>query len=136
MISGRFAISVHILTLLCQKSGELLSSDFIAGSININPVLVRKEIVQLKKAGYVSSKEGKKGGVSLAVNPSKINMGDVFKTVYQDSVLSFAKNTPNPNCPIGKDINQHLNGLFIKAEQAMLDSLSQLTLLQFSNQFN
>lgn len=44
MISGKFAISIHILTLLAKFPDVYLSSEFIASSINLNPVLVRKEI--------------------------------------------------------------------------------------------
>ncbi len=51
MNNARFQISVHILTLLAKAEGEALSSELIAGSININPVLVRKEISVLRKAG-------------------------------------------------------------------------------------
>ena len=65
MSNGRFSISLHILTLLDQGKDELLSSECLAGSININPVLVRKEIANLKKHGLVESKEGKAGGFTL-----------------------------------------------------------------------
>jgi len=49
MISGKFAVTLHILTLLSKFPGEFLSSEFIASSLNINAVLVRKEIANLKK---------------------------------------------------------------------------------------
>jgi hypothetical protein len=48
MISGKFAITIHILTLMSRRPDEYLSSDYQAGCININPVLVRKEISNLK----------------------------------------------------------------------------------------
>src|SRR6476620_10496786 len=100
MNNGRFAITIHILTLLCKSPGELLSSDYIAGSININPVLVRKEIAELKKAGYIESKEGKNGGCMLSKSPEHINFADVLKLVSSNSILSYAKNVPNPYCPV------------------------------------
>jgi DNA-binding IscR family transcriptional regulator len=64
-MNGQFQIAVHILTLLSKQPDELLSSDYIAGSININPVLVRKEISNLRKYGLIDSKEGKAGGYTL-----------------------------------------------------------------------
>ena len=136
MNNGRFAISLHILTLLCKNKGELLSSDYIAGSININPVLVRKEILQLKKAGYVASKEGKNGGCFLIKNAEEISLADLFKLVYHSSVLSLAKNTPNPNCPIGKAMNANLNALYKEAEDAMLSKLEKTNLAEFCNKFD
>ena len=64
-MNGRFPIAVHILTLLSKSEGELLSSDYIAGSININPALARKEISNLRNHDLITSKEGKSGGYSL-----------------------------------------------------------------------
>ena len=136
MNNGRFAISLHILTLLYKSKGEVLSSDYIAGSININPVLVRKEITQLRKAGYVDSKEGKNGGCFLIKAAKEINLADVFKSVYQEQLLSFAKNAPNPQCPVGKVMNTHLSTLYADVEQAMLAKLSESSLFTFCEQFD
>lgn len=136
MGNGRFAIAVHILTLLEKSADELLPSELIAGSINVNPVLVRKEIAHLKKAGFVSSKEGKSGGCRLAMDAAKINLGDVFTAVYPDALLSFARNTPNQKCPIGKNINTHLEELYAKAENALCKKLKESTLREFSKKFN
>ena len=58
-MNGRFSISLHILTLLDAVKGVVVSSDYLAGSININPVLVRKEIVNLRKFGFVRVRKGK-----------------------------------------------------------------------------
>ncbi len=135
MNNGRFAIAVHILTLLTLEEEELLVSDYIAGSININSVLVRKEIAELRKAGFVDSKEGKSGGFFLAKTPEEINMKDLFKTIYPDNIFSFAKNAPNPACPVGKDINKHLNKLYISAELALLEELKNYSLADFCKNF-
>ena len=136
MNNGRFAISLHILTLLCKSRGELLSSGYIAGSININPVLVRKEIIQLRKAGYVDSKEGKNGGCFLVKKAEEISLAELFKLVYQNPVLSLAKNTPNPNCPVGKAINTNLSELYKEVEEAMLSKLAKTNLAEFCNKFD
>ncbi|MBW4889365.1 Rrf2 family transcriptional regulator [Mucilaginibacter sp. HMF5004] len=136
MNNSRFAISVHILTLLAGANGELLSSEYIAGSININPVLVRKELINLKKHGFVASKEGKNGGVYLNKSAANIRFSDVYNAVKQSSLLGEAKNEPNPLCPIGRQIKTHLNNLYTDAENAMVGQLSTTTLQNFLNQFD
>src|SRR5258708_23065563 len=103
-MNGRFPIAVHILTLLSKAGDELLSSDYIAGSININPALARKEISNLRNYGLIISKEGKNGGYSLGKPARQINLADVFMSVKNQPVLGTAKNTPNPDCPVGKQI--------------------------------
>lgn len=135
MNNGRFAIALHILTLLDKAKGELLSSDYLAGSININPVLVRKELSNLRNHGFVQSKEGKSGGSTLAIAAQKITLGAVYESVKQVSLLGNQKNTPNPQCPVGKDINKHLDNLYNDTELVLIKQLNQQTLADFSNQF-
>ena len=115
MNSGRFSVNIHILTVLALSKGELLSSEYIAHSININPVLVRKELSVLKKAGYVHSKEGKNGGCILALPADKIFLSEVYKVVSDRLLINTFKNEPNLNCPIGKQIKLHLGELFLDA---------------------
>src|SRR5690348_12306222 len=108
MITGKFAITTHILTLLAKSPHDFLASEYIAGSLNIHPVLVRKEIANLKKHNLVESKEGKNGGVKLMESASKITLEEVFKITFDKASLGFSKNDPNPECPIGKKINTNL----------------------------
>jgi Rrf2 family protein len=134
-MNGQFQIAVHILTLLNQEPGELISSEYIAGSININPVLVRKEIRNLRNYGLITSKEGKAGGYSLGLSPEKITLGDVYKAVNSNPPLGQAKNLPNPECPVGRQINQHLNSLATDVELAIFNQLNTITLAAFSLKF-
>ncbi|RZK56813.1 MAG: transcriptional regulator [Pedobacter sp.] len=135
MNNGRFAIALHILTLLDKANGELLSSEYLAGSININPVLVRKELINLRNHGFVQSKEGKNGGSLLAISSNDITLGEVYKSVRQASFLGHQKNTPNPKCPVGKDINEHLNSLYNDTELILIEQLSKQSLADFSKRF-
>jgi Rrf2 family protein len=135
-MNSRFPVSLHILTLLHDAKGQVMSSEYLAGSININPVLVRKEIMNLRKHGFVDSKEGKGGGSFLAKNAADINLGEVYKAVKSDHILGQHKKDPNPKCPIGRQINQHLTDLYTQAEQALIENLSKQTLADFALNFN
>lgn len=141
MSHGRFAINIHILTILSQTGKGVMadmqwvSSDFIAESIDINPVLVRKEISHLRKSGLVISKEGKNGGSALAKPASSIFLSDVYKSVYEKPVLGNFKEHPESKCPIAAQINQHLEELYQSAEDAILQKLGCTTLQQFSDKF-
>lgn len=135
MNNARFAISLHILTLLEKAKGEVISSEYLAGSININPVLVRKELITLKNAGFVDSKEGKNGGSFLAKPADSISLDQVYIAVRQNNLLGTSKNEPNPNCSVGRQINQHLNALYEETENVLLKQLSKKTLADFSREF-
>lgn len=130
----RFATAIHILTLLAYMEEEVLSSEFIAGSINVNPVLVRKELINLRNHGMVQSKEGKGGGAMLAKSPKKILLADIYNAVRQESLLGRS-NKPNPECPIGQKINKQIENVYDKAERALVDQLAKTTIADFVKKF-
>jgi len=135
MISGKFAISIHILTLLAKFPDDYLSSEFIASSINLNPVLVRKEIANLKKNQIVMSKEGKNGGTKLNILPSKVTLKQIFESTFEEISLGFSKNEPNPKCPVGKEINKNLSTLYTALNDSVMKQLEATTLEEFANKF-
>ncbi|MEG0698186.1 MAG: Rrf2 family transcriptional regulator [Algoriella sp.] len=130
----RFATAIHILVLADKFKNEIITSDFIAGSINVNPVVVRREIKFLKDAGFIDSKKGKEGGCFLIKNASDILLGDVYKLVNQENVFGKMNHT-NPNCPIGLEMNANLDSLFSNAEAELIKTLNNKTLKEFSDQF-
>lgn len=135
-MNGRFPIAVHILTLLSKADGELLSSDYIAGSININPALARKEISNLRNHGLIASKEGKSGGYSLGKSANQISLADVYVLVKNQSVLGTAKNTPNPDCTVGKQINKNIDELYADLDETILKKLGSISIADFSSRFD
>jgi len=135
MISGKFAITLHILTLLSKAPEDFLSSEYIAGSMNMNPVLVRKEIANLKKNHIVESKEGKNGGTRLLKPAAEITLDDIFKMTFETVTLGYSKNEPNPDCLVGKQINQNLGNLYDDINQKISKQLSEISLLNFADTF-
>lgn len=134
-MNGRFPIAMHIMTLLCTAD-DFLSSDYMAGSINVNPVLVRKELSNLIKHQLITSREGKNGGYTLSKPASQISLASIYQAVKPDHILGQAKNQPNPACPIGKQINEHLKDLDNEIEQTMLNKLGTTNLAAFCKKFD
>lgn len=135
MISGKFAITTHILTLLAKFPEEYLASDYIAGSLNIHPVLVRKEIANLKKKHLVESREGKYGGTKLLKSPEAISMEEIFNITFEKVNFGFSKNDPNPLCPVGKQINTNLTHLYDDINDSIISKLKTISLAEFSKKF-
>ncbi len=136
MIKSRFAIVTHILTVLViHTEDDWVSSDLIAKSLNINPVLVRKEISNLKRHNLIICKEGKGGGSKLARPASNITLGDIFNVVKENHIFSFAKNDPCPECNVGNQIKDCLTPIFKNVDQAVFHELNKTSLLDFSHHF-
>ena len=80
-ISSRFTIAVHILTCIDYFADEYtITSDFLAGSVGVNPVIIRQVILQLKAAGLVDVVRGKTG-ITLSRELEDITLYDVYEAV-------------------------------------------------------
>jgi len=133
MNNVQFATAIHILTMLATAE-ENLSSAYIAGSININPAMVRKSLSVLSNHGLVETREGKGGGASLAKPAGQILLSAVYAVVNTAPLLGKT-NQPNPACLVGRQINTHLLDLYREADQALINKLGTITLADFCKKF-
>lgn len=136
MNNTRFATLIHILTLLARNPGQWLSSDWIAGSIHINPVIVRKELGVLQTLGWVTSKKGKEGGSMLHVSSCEISLADIYKAVKNSNVLGRKNDCNDSKCPIGNNINKELDRLFNETDDIVFNALKNKNLQNFVAQFD
>lgn len=128
--SSQFAIALHILTLLTLKGHESLTSEYIAGSVNTNPVFIRRVLGKLARAELVTSQPGVGGGWHLLRAPETITFLDVYSAVEDDRLLGMHHSTPNPQCLVGRNIQRSLLQYFGEAEQAFMQTLAQRTIAQ------
>jgi Rrf2 family protein len=135
MNNTRFATAVHIMTLLAKSPQEWLTSEWIAGSINVNAAIVRKEISVLREVGLIVSKQGKEGGSQLGKAADEISISEIYVAVKNTEVLGKKNQNPNPACNVGKEINVHLNSLFVETDQLVMKFLGNRSLKEFSEQF-
>lgn len=129
----QFATAIHILTMLATAE-ESLPSAYIANSININPVMVRKLLSILNFYSLVATREGKGGGAILAKPADQILLSDIYLAVNTVSLLGKLNN-PNPKCKTGSQINSHLTELYDEADQALVTKLKMITLADFCKKF-
>ncbi|MCA9939811.1 MAG: Rrf2 family transcriptional regulator [Anaerolineales bacterium] len=135
-ISSRFAVATHILTLLAlENKGNPTTSEYLAGSAGTNPVVIRRILSPLDKAGLVKTCSGVGGGVQLARDPRQITLRDVFQAVERPNTLfSLGKRKKNLSCICSRNIDPIMEAVFQGAETAVSDTLSQTTLAQVAQQ--
>ncbi|MCQ6279334.1 Rrf2 family transcriptional regulator [Bacillus sp. EB600] len=128
-ISSRFAVGIHILALLEINKQGPSTSEFLAGSVNTNPALIRKIMGMLKKAGLVEVHPGI-AGAKLARDLSDITLLDVYKAVnvVQEKELFSIHEQPNPACPVGRNIQDTIGPVFATAQVALEKTLLNVTL--------
>ncbi|MBD8006730.1 Rrf2 family transcriptional regulator [Bacillus norwichensis] len=128
-ISSRFAVGIHILTLIELNKEGTSSSEFLSSSVNTNPAVIRRIMSMLKKAGLIEVSPGI-AGAKLAKELSDITLFDVYKAVnvVHDKGLFSIHDNPNPDCLVGKNIQKTIEPLFFTAQSAMEKVLKNVTL--------
>ena len=130
-ISSRFTIALHIFACVDTfKDEHKVTSDFLASSINTNPVIVRKILTQLKNAGLINVARGT-GGIELTRDLSKISFFDVYEAIepVKGGDLFRFHEAPNPECPFGKNIHALLDDKLKAIQNAMEEEMKKYTLL-------
>ncbi|WP_378956865.1 Rrf2 family transcriptional regulator [Pelosinus sp. sgz500959] len=130
-ISSRFAVAVHILSLLAVSPTSHNTSEWIAGSVNTNPVIIRRVLGQLKKAGLVNVRSGT-GGAYLIKELKDITLFEIYQAVevVKEDQLFNLHEQPNPRCPVGANIQSVLQLVLISAQSAMEEVLMKVTMDQ------
>ena len=130
-IGSKFTIGIHIITALDYfKEMDRVNSEFLAGSIGVNPVIVRTVISHLREAGIVQTQRGS-SGAELTKRLDEITLYDVYKavgSVDEEEGLFHFHEQPNPDCPVGRNIHKVLDRHLVDAQRAMEKSLRSTTL--------
>jgi Rrf2 family protein len=128
--NSRFTVAIHILTLLAHEGGkDPLTSEFIASSVNTNPVVIRRLLASLREAGLVRSQGGPGGGWQLVLPPKAITLRDVFRAVEGQGLFPMHASTPNPRCPVGSTIQAALATRYDAARRALEQDLERTSIL-------
>ena len=127
-VSTRFSDSIHILAFISIYQGKLaLTSDNIATSIETSPVVVRRLMSQLKKAGLINTTHGA-ADPQLAKEPSSISLYDVFLAVEGNVHLFAIDEKTNPQCIVGGNIQATLDEFYQQAETAAEAKLAKTSI--------
>ncbi|WP_419960398.1 Rrf2 family transcriptional regulator [Psychrobacillus sp. BM2] len=128
-ISSRFTVAIHVISLISLNQNIVSTSEWIAESVNTNPVVIRRVMGKLKKAGLIDIRRGL-GGATLQRNLEDITLLDVYKAVevVEDGELFQMHDNPNPNCPVGANIQDVLELILVRAQDAMEAVLKEITM--------
>ena len=130
-ISGRFTAAVHMMCYIAEfEEEEKVTSDRMALSVQVNPVIIRGLMSRLKAAGLIRVEAGT-GGTGLAKSAKKITLLDIFRAADvldpEEGLFHFHEN-PSDTCPVGKYIHPALDRHLKDAQKAMEKELRSVTL--------
>lgn len=121
-------MAVHVLTVLAYKEGDRVTSAFLAGSVNTNPVIIRRLLLALQRANLVETNKGAGAGSRLSRSPGRINLAEIYRAVEDCEPFASPARKPNAACPVGHCIQAALDKVFASAQQALERDLEKTTL--------
>ena len=125
--NSRFAVAVHALAVIAWHSDDRHSSREIADSVATNPVVIRRLLALLSRAGLVESAHGAKGGFRLARPAAKITLYDVYHAVEEGGFFALPEKG-NDDCPVSCRMKGFLDGVFARVESKVAPELKRATL--------
>ncbi|WP_420596245.1 Rrf2 family transcriptional regulator [Deinococcus sp.] len=125
-MNSDYAVAVHILSLL-NREAQPLSSELIAGSVGVNPVVIRQVSGLLRRGGLLATQRGVMGA-KLTRPAEQISLLDVYRAVGAPQTVLKLHRHPNPACPVGANIQCVLDGVFAQAQAALEAELARVSL--------
>jgi Rrf2 family protein len=128
--NSRMTIAVHALAwlALAQRRGQaVLTSSQVAASVNTNPVIIRRCLGDLRRAGLADVRHGAGAGWSLARAPEEITLLDVHDAVGPEPPFGLHAAEPNLECPVGRGIRPALSRVYGQVDQAMRRELASVS---------
>lgn len=125
-MNSDLAIGLHIVGFLTALGGEPITSEKLAATYGTSPVVVRRILARLTKAGLVETRRGIGGGSVLGMDPAEVNLRQVYEAVAdQQEIL---RRHPGDESGVAKVLASYINGLYTEAEEALMRKLESVTI--------
>jgi Rrf2 family protein len=130
MHNCRFAFAVHVMAVLGLEKDHCYPSSLLAETVNTNPVVIRRILIELQEAGLICTRRGPHGGSVLRRRPEKITLREIRRAVERGEVFGSHPNPPSRKCPVGKNIHQVMSRVAERAGKALERELDKITLAE------
>lgn len=129
--NSRLTIATHALAWMASNEhlgATSTTSDQIARSVRTNPVVIRRLMSEMVKAGLVVSERGRGSGWRLARPTDRITLREVDEALGSESAFAMHRNEPSPICPIAQGIRPALAPVYARVDDAIRAELERTTL--------
>ncbi|MGZ3656516.1 MAG: Rrf2 family transcriptional regulator [Bdellovibrionota bacterium] len=126
-MNTQFSIAVHALAAIATYKSPF-TSEILAGSVNANPVFVKRILVKLSKAKLVTTAVGKSGGYDLARSPKSISLFDIYSAVSPPSAFAIHAYPESKGCMVSCNIKEVMSEVLISTQKSVENDLKRTTL--------
>lgn len=126
MISRKAEYAIATLVELAQTGpGQAVTSASLAKNRGIPQTLIAQLVAALARAGWVVTRRGAGGGVSLAVKPEHLSLRQVIELI--DGPVGITRCLVDEGACANRD-NCALRGIWAQAQARMLEVLDGVTI--------
>lgn len=122
----RFSTGIEALALMATEPEKFHTSHALATALATNPVVIRRLLAALSRAGLVSSVKGPSGGTRLAKSPKQITLRDIYRALNAGELLHQAAHDSVET----RDLKKTMRSVFRKAQKSLEEELDSTTLNQ------
>ncbi|MEL6105682.1 MAG: Rrf2 family transcriptional regulator [Planctomycetota bacterium] len=127
-MNSDLAIALHIVGFLTASDGRSLTSETLASTYGTSPVVVRRILSKLSKAGLVETRRGSGGGSLLARSSDQIDLRQVYEAVSENTQL-FRRH-PGDESGVARVLADYIDELYAEAEEALMAKLESVSVKQ------
>jgi len=103
--------------------------------LDTNPVVVRRTMSGLKKAGFVHADKGPGGGWTLVQALEEISLFDIYQAVGEPTIFAIGNEQETPNCLVELVVNKALNQAMQEAQNILIQQLKSTNLSKLAQDF-
>lgn len=103
----------------------------IAAHAGTNPVVVRRVLGRLRRAGLLFSEQGHAGGWRLARAPEDITLADVYLALDERLIASDDPEEA-PTCSVEHALRERMASVLIDVERSLLQRLGETSIADLS----
>lgn len=125
--NSRLSLALHTLGHMAGEPDRVRTSADIADHAGTNPVVVRRVLGRLKKAGLLASEKGHAGGWWLAKDPQDITLADVYLALDEQMI---AQETPGRSlsCSVEHALHERVASVFEEVERSLVEKLERTSI--------
>lgn len=131
----RLSRMLHVM-LHMARHPEPLSSDQIASMLGTNPVVVRRTMADLRRAGYLRSEKGHGGGWAIARDLGEVTLLDIHRALGGATVFAIGNDSGPSDCLVETIVNNALDDALERAEAILIERLGAIRLADLASEFD
>lgn len=131
---SRLSSVLHALLHMAEQDAPM-TSEQLSRCLGTNPVVVRRTMGFLRRAGIVASEKGQAGGWRISSDLSSITLRDLHTALEEPEIFAIGHRHEAPECLVEQAVNAALDAAIADAETLLLRRMGEVSLADLAADF-